>query len=100
MKEASRQEKFELAASYRDQIFALEKIAEKQVAVTHNLEDADVISVRLYDKRTLQARLVGRDPLTDIALLKIDANQLAALRRRRPKGDLRWLWRARRMFPS
>ncbi|MEA2402933.1 MAG: ribonucleoside-diphosphate reductase beta chain, partial [Thermoleophilaceae bacterium] len=26
--------------------------------------------------------------------------KLAALRRLRPKGDLRWLWRARRMFPS
>jgi hypothetical protein len=25
--------------------------------------------------------------------------KLAALRRLRPKGDLRWLWRARRMFP-
>jgi ribonucleotide reductase beta subunit family protein with ferritin-like domain/putative sterol carrier protein len=26
--------------------------------------------------------------------------KLAALRRLRPKGDLRWLWRARRMFPQ
>ena len=26
--------------------------------------------------------------------------KLAALRRLRPKGDLRWLWRARQMFPS
>ncbi|MEA2331346.1 MAG: ribonucleoside-diphosphate reductase beta chain [Thermoleophilaceae bacterium] len=26
--------------------------------------------------------------------------KLAATRRLRPKGDLRWLWRARRMFPS
>jgi hypothetical protein len=26
--------------------------------------------------------------------------KLAALRRLRPSGDLRWLWRARRMFPS
>jgi ribonucleotide reductase beta subunit family protein with ferritin-like domain len=26
--------------------------------------------------------------------------KLAALRRLRPKGDLRWLWRARRMFPT
>ena len=26
--------------------------------------------------------------------------KLAALRRLRPKGDLRWLWRARKMFPQ
>jgi putative sterol carrier protein len=26
--------------------------------------------------------------------------KLAALRRLRPSGDLRWLWRARRMFPA
>jgi putative sterol carrier protein len=26
--------------------------------------------------------------------------KLAATRRLRPKGDLKWLWRARRMFPS
>jgi serine protease Do len=46
----------------------------------HVVEGADLISVRLYDKRTLSARLVGRDPFTDVALLKVEAENLAALR--------------------
>jgi serine protease Do len=49
------------------------------VTNNHVVEDADLISVRLYDKRTLPARLVGRDPFTDVALLKIEATGLPAL---------------------
>ena len=49
------------------------------VTNNHVVEEADIISVLLYDKRVLPARLVGRDPLTDIALLKIDADKLPAL---------------------
>jgi hypothetical protein len=30
---------------------------------------------------------------------RLDGLRLAATRRLRPKGDLRWLWSARRMFP-
>ncbi len=34
------------------------------------------IKVKLYDKREYQAKLVGRDPTTDVAVLKIDATNL------------------------
>ncbi len=39
----------------------------------HVVAGADKISVRLQDRRTLTARVVGTDPTYDIALLKIDA---------------------------
>jgi Do/DeqQ family serine protease len=42
-----------------------------------------VIEVTLKDKRHFRARLVGRDPETDIAVLKIDADHLTAV----PFGD-------------
>lgn len=46
----------------------------------HVIEDAvrDGISVTLNDKRTFDARVVGRDPSTDLAVLKIDATNLPA----------------------
>jgi serine protease Do len=42
----------------------------------HVVEDANRITVRLLDRRSFDARVVGRDPLTDIAVLKIDADNL------------------------
>src|SRR5918999_6400456 len=42
----------------------------------HVVADADRVSVGLLDKRTLTAKVVGRDPTTDIAVVKIDANNL------------------------
>ncbi len=36
----------------------------------------DTITVTLSDRREYKARLIGRDPLTDMALLKIDATDL------------------------
>ena len=41
---------------------------------------ADEITVKLEDKRTFRARVIARDPATDVALLKIDAAGLAAAR--------------------
>lgn len=38
----------------------------------HVIEDADRLEVTLYDETTLEAKIVGRDPVNDIALLKID----------------------------
>ncbi|MES2201175.1 MAG: Do family serine endopeptidase [candidate division FCPU426 bacterium] len=37
----------------------------------HVVEDADEISVKLADKREMAAKIVGRDPKTDLAVLKI-----------------------------
>ena len=45
----------------------------------HVIEDADDIVVRLKDRREYQAELIGRDPGTDIAVLKIKAKGLTAL---------------------
>ncbi len=44
---------------------------------------ADRITVHLVDKRSFEAEVVGRDPLTDLAVLKIDADELTAI----PFGD-------------
>ncbi len=46
------------------------------VTNNHVIDKADNIEVVLNDKRTFKAKLVGRDPRTDIALLKIDATDL------------------------
>ena len=45
----------------------------------HVVEDADKIMVTLMDGRELQAKLVGTDPSTEVAVIKIDANDLHAL---------------------
>ncbi|MDF4003373.1 DegQ family serine endoprotease [Luteibacter sp. PPL552] len=42
----------------------------------HVVEDADKVTVRLQDRRTLTAKVVGADPQYDIALLKVDATAL------------------------
>ncbi|MFZ1686774.1 MAG: Do family serine endopeptidase [Flavobacteriales bacterium] len=46
------------------------------VTNNHVVEGADKIQVHLNDKRMLDARVIGRDPSTDIALLKVDATGL------------------------
>jgi Do/DeqQ family serine protease len=45
----------------------------------HVVANAVRVSVTLKDRRTFEARLVGSDPATDIAVLKIDADRLTAL---------------------
>ena len=45
----------------------------------HVIEMAEEITVTLTDRRVFQAELVGADPETDVALLKIDADSLTAL---------------------
>ena len=45
----------------------------------HVVGDADEITVTLKDGRQFEAELVGSDDLTDIALLKIDADNLTEL---------------------
>jgi serine protease DegQ len=43
----------------------------------HVIENGDEIRVTLRDNRTFEAELIGRDPATDIAVLRIDADGLA-----------------------
>ncbi|MCA8864819.1 DegQ family serine endoprotease [Vreelandella sp. F11] len=45
----------------------------------HVVQDADEILVRLNDRRELSAEVIGSDPQTDVALLKIDASDLPTL---------------------
>ena len=45
----------------------------------HVVEDADRVTVRLLDNREFQARVVGRDANTDVAVIKIDATDLPAV---------------------
>ena len=49
------------------------------VTNNHVIEGMDEIEVKLSDGRTRAARLIGTDPDTDIAVLKIDANDLVPL---------------------
>ncbi|HHJ20121.1 MAG TPA: DegQ family serine endoprotease [Gammaproteobacteria bacterium] len=45
----------------------------------HVVKDADQIVVRFSDRREFQAEVIGSDPRTDIALLKVDATGLPVL---------------------
>ncbi|HEY8085720.1 MAG TPA: trypsin-like peptidase domain-containing protein [Methylophilaceae bacterium] len=45
----------------------------------HVVESADEIEVALADGRTLAAKMVGSDPETDIAVIKVDAQDLPAI---------------------
>ena len=45
----------------------------------HVIDNADVIDVQLNDNRVMQAKVIGRDPNTDLALLKVDATNLPYL---------------------
>ena len=57
--------------------------AEKGYIVTNNhvIDNADKITVSLNDGHEYQAKLIGRDPQSDIALLKVDdASRLTAIK--------------------
>ena len=49
------------------------------VTNNHVIKNANEIEVTLNDKRSFKAKLVGTDPSTDIALLKIDADNLPTI---------------------
>src|SRR5919199_1493329 len=49
----------------------------------HVVADADRVNVTLLDKRVFKAKIVGRDPTTDVALIKIDGSGFPTL----PLGD-------------
>ena len=54
----------------------------------HVIGDADEITVRLSDRREYSAKVVGADPRSDLALLKIDATGLPTVKLATP-GDLK-----------
>ena len=49
----------------------------------HVIDGAEEIRVDINDSRTVNAKLVGSDPMSDLAVLKIDGNNLPVL----PLGD-------------
>ncbi len=46
------------------------------VTNNHVIDQSDKVEVTLYDNRSFNATIVGTDPTTDLALLKIDATDL------------------------
>ena len=46
----------------------------------HVVDDASEVTVRLQDRRTLTAKVVGSDAAYDVALLKVDASGLPAVK--------------------
>jgi serine protease Do len=46
----------------------------------HVVEGANTITVILHDRREYQAKVVGRDPNTDIAVIKIDGSRFPSVR--------------------
>lgn len=55
--------------------------AKKGIILTNNhvIKDADKITVKLNDNREFKAKLVGTDPASDIAVIKIKADHLTSL---------------------
>ena len=53
------------------------------VTNNHVIDKADVISVKLNDGREFQGRIIGTDPSTDLALVKIEGEDLPTI----PVGD-------------
>jgi serine protease Do len=49
------------------------------VTNNHVVQDADMVEVTLYDNRTYKAEVIGTDPDTDIALVKIEEKGLPFL---------------------
>jgi serine protease Do len=49
------------------------------VTNNHVVENATQVRVQLIDNRSFEARVIGRDPNTDVAVIKIEATDLPAL---------------------
>lgn len=49
------------------------------VTNNHVIDDSDELEVNLNDKRSFSAKVIGTDPTTDLALIKIDAKNLPVL---------------------
>jgi serine protease Do len=49
------------------------------VTNNHVVQDADEVEVVLTDKRSFKAKVIGTDPLTDLAVVKVEANNLPTI---------------------
>ena len=49
------------------------------VTNNHVVQGADEVEVIMTDKRSFKAKVIGTDPLTDLAVLKIEANNLPSI---------------------
>ena len=49
------------------------------VTNNHVVQDADEVEVILTDKRSFKAKVIGTDPLTDLAVIQINAKNLPAI---------------------
>ncbi len=49
------------------------------VTNNHVVQDADEVEVIMTDKRSFKAKVIGTDPLTDLAVIKVDATNLPAI---------------------
>ena len=49
------------------------------VTNNHVVQDADEVEVIMTDKRSFKAKVIGTDPLTDLAVIKVDANNLPSI---------------------
>lgn len=50
------------------------------VTNNHVVDNADKIQVVLSDRRKVEAKVIGRDPNTDLALIKVDASDLPVVK--------------------
>ena len=50
------------------------------VTNNHVVDDADKIEVILSDRRKVSAKVIGKDPNTDLALIKVEANDLPVVK--------------------
>ncbi len=53
-------------------------ISEDGYIVTNNhvIDNAEIVTITLNDKETFEAKVIGTDPSTDLALLKVEASKL------------------------
>ncbi len=86
---------FNKVPQYRRDIFGFPRMAEAQLQETglgsgvivspdgyiltnnHVAQNVETLLVRLFDRREIEAKVVGRDPATDLAVLKIGAENLS-----------------------
>jgi len=73
---------FQVPKSRRESALGSGVIVDKRgyiITNNHVIAKADEIKVVLNDKREFKAKLIGTDPKTDVAVIKIDAKNLPAL---------------------